>query len=168
MESKIVPNISREGKRTKRPVLQCNNCGRTSYLANTCNKKTKLNKFQIIEEGQCTEEKDVSNPDSAVSEDTPVEDYTIENITAFFEVTEVHTHMPQYSDDCYHLINIPVARMCKTKSAQGKGYTAGASCIISILINDIEAKVGLDTGTLCTCVGKDYLQAILSKWKNQI
>ncbi|MBW0585280.1 hypothetical protein O181_124995 [Austropuccinia psidii MF-1] len=60
------------------------------------------------------------------------------------------------------------SRMCKTKPARGKGYTAGASCITSILMNDIEAKVNLDTGEFCTCVGKDYLQAILPGWKNHL
>ncbi|MBW0578112.1 hypothetical protein O181_117827 [Austropuccinia psidii MF-1] len=58
--------------------------------------------------------------------------------------------------------------MCKAKPARGKGYTAGASCITSILMNDIEAKVNLDTGALCNCVGKDYLQAILPGWKHHL
>ncbi|MBW0564052.1 hypothetical protein O181_103767 [Austropuccinia psidii MF-1] len=123
--------------------------------------KTKINEFQVIEEAQCTAEKEESDLDSAFSEDTPVEDYLIENITAFFEVTEVHTHFPQDSEDCNHLINIHDAIMCKTKPARGKGYTAGASCITSILINDIRARVNLDTGAVCTCVGKDHIQAIL-------
>ncbi|MBW0465889.1 hypothetical protein O181_005604 [Austropuccinia psidii MF-1] len=35
-------------------------------------------------------------------------------------------------------------------------------------MNDIEAKVNLDTGAFCTCVGKDYLQAILPGWKNNL
>ncbi|MBW0543271.1 hypothetical protein O181_082986 [Austropuccinia psidii MF-1] len=35
-------------------------------------------------------------------------------------------------------------------------------------MNDIEAKVNLDTGAVCTCVGKDYLQAILPGWKNNL
>ncbi|MBW0534427.1 hypothetical protein O181_074142, partial [Austropuccinia psidii MF-1] len=95
---------------------------------------------QVIEEVQCTEEKEESDLDSEVSEDTPVEDYPIENNTAFFEVTEFHTHLPQYSEDFHNLMNIQDARMCKTKPARGKGYTAGASCATSILMNDIEAK----------------------------
>ncbi|MBW0560628.1 hypothetical protein O181_100343 [Austropuccinia psidii MF-1] len=147
MESKIVSKISREDKRPERPVLKCHKCGSTSHLANTCTKKTKINE---------------------VSEDTPVEDYPIENIKAFFDVTEVHTHLPQYSEDFHNLINIQDARMCKTKPARGKGYTAGASCITSILRIDTEARVNLDTGAFCTCVGKDYLQAILPGWKNHI
>ncbi|MBW0481636.1 hypothetical protein O181_021351 [Austropuccinia psidii MF-1] len=127
-----------------------------------------MNEVEVIEEVQCTEEKEESDQYSAVSEDTPLEDYPIEKTTAFFEVTEVHTHLPQYSEDCYNLINIQDARMCKTKPARGKDYTAGASCITSVLINDIEAKVKLDTGAFFTCVGKDYLQVILPEWKNHL
>ncbi|MBW0465542.1 hypothetical protein O181_005257 [Austropuccinia psidii MF-1] len=122
----------------------------------------------VIEEVQCAEEKEESDQDSAISEDTPVENYPIENITALFEVTEVHTHLPQLSKDCYNLINIQDARMFKTKPARGKGYTAGASCITSVLMNDVEAKVNLDTGAFCTCVGKDYLQVILPEYKNHL
>ncbi|MBW0576363.1 hypothetical protein O181_116078 [Austropuccinia psidii MF-1] len=58
--------------------------------------------------------------------------------------------------------------MCKTKPARGKRYTSGASCITSVLISDTETKVNLDTGAFCTCVGKDYLQAILPRWKNHL
>ncbi|MBW0478134.1 hypothetical protein O181_017849 [Austropuccinia psidii MF-1] len=167
MESKMVPTISREDRRPEKPVLKCHKCGSTSSLANTCTKKTKINEVQLIEEAQCTEEKEY-DLDSAVSEDTSVEDYPIENITTFFEVTEVHTHLPQYIEDCHNLINIQYARMCKTKLARGGGYTDGASCITSILMNDIEAKVNLDTGAFCTCVGKDYLQAIFPGWENHL
>ncbi|MBW0509198.1 hypothetical protein O181_048913 [Austropuccinia psidii MF-1] len=161
MESKMVSKTSREDKMPERPVLKCHKCGSTSNLAKNCTKKTKINEFQVIEEAQCTGEKEESDLDSAVSEDKPVEDYPIENITAFFEVTEVHNHFPQYSEDCHNLINIQDSRMCKTKSARGKGYTAGASCITSILMNDTEARVNLDKGEFCTCVGKYYLQDIL-------
>ncbi|MBW0561280.1 hypothetical protein O181_100995 [Austropuccinia psidii MF-1] len=123
MESKFFSKISREDRRPEKHVLKCHKCGSTSNLANTCTKKKKINEVQVIEEGQCTEEKEESDLDSEVSEDTPVEDYPIENITAFFEVTEFHTHLPQYT------------------------------------------KLNLDTGAFCTCVGKDYLQAILPGWK---
>ncbi|MBW0466593.1 hypothetical protein O181_006308 [Austropuccinia psidii MF-1] len=58
--------------------------------------------------------------------------------------------------------------MCKTKPARGKGYTAGASCITSVLINDVEAKVNLDTGAFCTLIGKEYLKIILPEWKNHL
>ncbi|MBW0498463.1 hypothetical protein O181_038178 [Austropuccinia psidii MF-1] len=106
MEFKMIPMISSEYKRPKIPVLKCHKGGRTSHLANTCTKKAKINEFQVIEEVQCDEEKEESDKDSAVSGDTPIEDYPIESIESFFEVTEVHTHLPQYSEDCYKLINI--------------------------------------------------------------
>ncbi|MBW0483296.1 hypothetical protein O181_023011 [Austropuccinia psidii MF-1] len=168
MESKMVPKISREDRKPERPVLKCHKCGRISHLANTCTKNTKINEAQVIEEFQCTEEKEKSDLDYTVSEDTPVEDYPIENITAFFEVTEVYAHLPQCSEDFHNLINIQDARMCKAKPARGKGYTAGASCITSVMMNDIKAKVNLDTGAFCSCVGKDHLQAILTGWKNHL
>ncbi|MBW0509079.1 hypothetical protein O181_048794 [Austropuccinia psidii MF-1] len=168
MEFKMVPKISREDRRPERPVLKCPKCWSTSHLANPCTKKTKINEVKVIEEVQCTEEKEEPEQDCAVSEDIPVEYYPIENITAFFEVTEVHTHLPHNSEDCYNLINIEDGRMCKTKHARGKGYTAGASCITSILINDIEGKVKLDTGAFCTCVGKHYLQPMLPGCKNNL
>ncbi|MBW0582732.1 hypothetical protein O181_122447 [Austropuccinia psidii MF-1] len=73
MESKIVPKIFREDRRAEKPVLKCHKCGSTSHLANTCTKKTKINEVQVIEKVQCTEEKEESDLDSAVSEATPVE-----------------------------------------------------------------------------------------------
>ncbi|MBW0550176.1 hypothetical protein O181_089891 [Austropuccinia psidii MF-1] len=168
IESNIVSKIPREDRRPERPVLKLHKCGSTSHLANTCTKKTKINEVHVIEEVHCTEEKEECDQYSAISEDTPVEDYRIENITAFFEVTEGNTHLPQYSEDCYTLINIQDSRMCKTKPAGGKGYNSGASCMTSVLMNDIEAKVNLDTGAFGTCVGKDYLQVILPEWKNHL
>ncbi|MBW0531283.1 hypothetical protein O181_070998 [Austropuccinia psidii MF-1] len=150
MESKMVSKTSREDKRPEGPVLKCHKCGSTSHLANTFTKKAKINEAQVIEEVPCTEEKEEPDIYSAASEDKPVEDYPIENITAFFEVTEVHTHLLKYREYCNSLINIQDSRMCKTKPARGKKYTSGASCITSILMNDIEAKVNLDTGAFCT------------------
>ncbi|MBW0520607.1 hypothetical protein O181_060322 [Austropuccinia psidii MF-1] len=120
MESKMVSKTSREDKMPEKPVLKCHKCGSTSNLAKTCIKKTKVNEAQVIEEIKCSEEKEESDLYSGVSEDTTVEDYPIENIAAFFEVTEVHTHLPQYSEDFHNLINIRDSRMCKTKTARGK------------------------------------------------
>ncbi|MBW0518494.1 hypothetical protein O181_058209 [Austropuccinia psidii MF-1] len=73
--TKMVSKTSREDKRPERPFLKCPKCGSTSHLANTCTKKAKINEVQVIEEVQCTEHKEESDLDSAVSEDKPVEDY---------------------------------------------------------------------------------------------
>ncbi|MBW0540890.1 hypothetical protein O181_080605 [Austropuccinia psidii MF-1] len=148
MESKMVAKISREDRNPERSVLKCHKCKSTSHLANILTKRKKINEVQVIEQAQCTKEKEVCDLYYAVPEDTSVEDYPIENITAFLEVTEVHTHLPQYSEDCHNLISIQDARMCKARPARGKGYISGASCITSILTDDIEAKVNLDTGKI--------------------
>ncbi|MBW0550542.1 hypothetical protein O181_090257 [Austropuccinia psidii MF-1] len=145
IESKMVPKISRDDKRPEKPVLKCHKCGSTSHLANTYTKRQKSMRLKSLKKI-----------------------LFIDNITAFFEVTEVHTHLPLYSEDCYNLINIQDARMCKTKPARGKGYTSGASGITSVLINDVEAKINLDTGAFFTFIGKDYLQIILPEGKNHL
>ncbi|MBW0464677.1 hypothetical protein O181_004392 [Austropuccinia psidii MF-1] len=73
IESKMVTKISREDKRPERPVLKCHKYESTSLLANNCTKNTKTNEVQIIEEAQYTEEKEESDQDSSVSEETQVE-----------------------------------------------------------------------------------------------
>ncbi|MBW0508917.1 hypothetical protein O181_048632 [Austropuccinia psidii MF-1] len=117
---------------------------------------------------QYTDKKEESDQDSAVFNETLVEDYSIEKITNFFEVTEINTHLPQYSENFYGLINIQDSRMCKSETARGKGYISGASCITSVLINDVEAQVNLDPGRFYTCIGKDYLEFILPEWKKHM
>ncbi|MBW0521551.1 hypothetical protein O181_061266 [Austropuccinia psidii MF-1] len=117
----MVSTTFREDKRPERPVLKYHKCGSTSHLANTSTRRANINEAQVIEEDQCTEEKEEYDLDYEVSEDTPVEDYPIEKITAFFEVTEFHTHLPQYREYCNKLINIQDSRMCKAKPARGRG-----------------------------------------------
>ena len=58
------------------------------------------------------------------------------------------------------LIHLQDAQIQKTKPGRGKGYTAGAFCITNIVIKNREAKLRLDSGAFCTCVGKDYLDRI--------
>ncbi|MBW0569950.1 hypothetical protein O181_109665 [Austropuccinia psidii MF-1] len=163
MGSKIILKISREDII---PALKCPKCEITSHLSNTCTKKTKIDEFKYIEEVQCADEKEKSEQYSEFSEDTTVEKYYIENNTAFFEVTEVHSPLPNYSEDWYSMIKIQDARIHSTKPSRGKEYTAGESCIRLILINDYEDKGNLDTGAFCTFIGKDNLQIILPEWKN--
>ncbi|MBW0562510.1 hypothetical protein O181_102225 [Austropuccinia psidii MF-1] len=168
IESKIVSETFRQDRRPERHVLECIKCRSTSHLKNTCTKNTKINEVQVIDKVHCAEEKEESDQDSVISGNTPVVYYPIENITAFFEVTEVYTHLPQYSKDCYNPINIQDFRICKSQPARGKGYTAVTPCITPVLLNGLEAQVNLDTGELCTCVGKDFLQNILHEWKNHL
>ncbi|MBW0576773.1 hypothetical protein O181_116488 [Austropuccinia psidii MF-1] len=64
-------------------------------------------------------------------------------------------------------IHVQVAKMQKTKPARVKGYKAGSSCITNIVINNREVKIHLDSGSFCTCVGKDYLDKIYTNWKDK-
>ncbi|MBW0507831.1 hypothetical protein O181_047546 [Austropuccinia psidii MF-1] len=66
------------------------------------------------------------------------------------------------------LIDVQDAKIQKAKPARGKCYTAGASCITDIVINNREAKLHLDSGAFCTCVGKDYLDKINTNWKKNL
>ncbi|MBW0522502.1 hypothetical protein O181_062217 [Austropuccinia psidii MF-1] len=96
MESKIIPKTSREDRRPERPALKCHEFGRTSHLAITFTKNTTKNEVRVIKGVQCTEGKEESDQDSAISDDTPSGDYPIENI-------------------------IQDAKMCKIKPAREKG-----------------------------------------------
>ncbi|MBW0539847.1 hypothetical protein O181_079562 [Austropuccinia psidii MF-1] len=82
-----------------------------------------------------------------------------------FEDTDIHTHLPQYSDECMDLIHMQDAKMHKTKPARGNSSTDGGSCITNIVINNREAELHLDSGDFCTCVGNNYLGRIYPNWK---
>ncbi|MBW0533115.1 hypothetical protein O181_072830 [Austropuccinia psidii MF-1] len=138
--------------------LKFHKCGSTSHLENTCLKKTRINEIDIDKVKDTKETNNVSlhDTDSEPSEEEEVPDeLSIENINFSFVVTGVHTHLPKYSCKCMDLIHVQDAKMKKTKPSRGKGYTDGSSCITNIVINNREAKLHLDWGAFCTCVGKD-------------
>ncbi|MBW0586792.1 hypothetical protein O181_126507, partial [Austropuccinia psidii MF-1] len=109
---------------------------------------TRINEIEIEkDDAKETNDVHVHESDSEPSEEEELPDeLSIENINFSFEVTEVHTHLPQYSDECMDLIHIKDAKMQNTKPAIGNGYTAGSSCITNIVINNTEAKIHLDSG----------------------
>ncbi|MBW0558464.1 hypothetical protein O181_098179 [Austropuccinia psidii MF-1] len=162
--------ISKPNKPQDRIPLRFHKCGSTSHLASTCPKKTRINEIEIVKDDtKETDDVHVHESDSEPSEEEELpEDHSIENINVSFVVTEVHTHLPQYSDECMDLIHVQDAKMQKPKPARGKGYTAGSSCITNIVINNTEAKIHLDSGAFCTCVGKNYLDKIYTNWKDKI
>ncbi|MBW0534871.1 hypothetical protein O181_074586 [Austropuccinia psidii MF-1] len=138
--------ISKPNTPHDKAPLKCPKCGSTSHLANTCPKKTRINEIEMEKEGDTQEANDVSL-DESHSEPSEEEEITdklcIENINVSFKVTKVHTHLPQYSDECMNLIHVQDAKMQKPKPARGKGYTAGSSCITEIVINNKEDKIHL-------------------------
>ncbi|MBW0503925.1 hypothetical protein O181_043640 [Austropuccinia psidii MF-1] len=152
---KPIPNPN---KPHDKAPLKCHKCGSTSHLANTCPKKTKINDIEIdkFEDKKETNKLSLHESDSEPSEEDEIPDELgTENIDVSFEVTEVHTHLQQYSNECMDLIHVQDAKMQKSKPARGKFYTSGACCITNVVINNREAKLHLDSGAFCTCFGKD-------------
>ncbi|MBW0506761.1 hypothetical protein O181_046476 [Austropuccinia psidii MF-1] len=158
------PNIPHE-----KDPLKCHKCGCTSHLANTCPKKTIINEIEIgKDDTKETNDVPVHKIDSEPSEEEELPDeLSIENINVSFEVTEFHTHLPQYSDEFMDLIHVEDAKMQKPKPVRGKGYTAVSSCITNIVTRNRESKIHIDSGAFCTCVGKDYLDKIYTNWKDK-
>ncbi|MBW0509472.1 hypothetical protein O181_049187 [Austropuccinia psidii MF-1] len=162
--------ISKPNKPHDKAPLKCHKYGSTSYLANNCPKRTRINEIEI--EKDDTEESNdvpVHESDSEPSEEEEsLDEVSIENINVSFKGTEVHTHLPQYSDECMDLIHMQDAKMQKAKPARGKAYTAGSSCITNIVINNRAARIPLDSGAFCTCVGKDYIDKIYTNWQDKL
>ncbi|MBW0547586.1 hypothetical protein O181_087301 [Austropuccinia psidii MF-1] len=101
--------------------------------------KTIINEIEI-EDTKETNVVSVHESDSEPSEEEePPDQLSIEDTNVSFEVTKLHTHLPQYSDKCMDLIHVQDAKMQRTKPARGKGSTAGSSCITHIVIKDREA-----------------------------
>ncbi|MBW0554448.1 hypothetical protein O181_094163 [Austropuccinia psidii MF-1] len=108
--------MSKPNKPQDRLPLKCHKCRSTSHLANTCPKKARVNDINVEKVEDTNETTDVSlhESDSEPSEEGEVpEDLSIENINVSFEVTEVNTHLPQYSDECMDLIHVQDAKMKK-------------------------------------------------------
>ncbi|MBW0533079.1 hypothetical protein O181_072794 [Austropuccinia psidii MF-1] len=119
--------IPKPNKPHYKAPLKCHKCGSTSYLANTCPKKTRINEIEIdkVEDTKETNDFSLHDSDSDPSGEEEVPDeLSIENINVYFEVTEVHTHLPQYSDECMYLIHVQDTKIQNNKPARGKGYTA--------------------------------------------
>ncbi|MBW0539620.1 hypothetical protein O181_079335 [Austropuccinia psidii MF-1] len=155
--------IPKPNKPHEEAPLKCHKCGSTSHLANNCPKKTRINVIEI-EKDDTKETNDipVHESDSEPSEEEELpEELSIENINVSFEVREVHTHLPQYSDECMDLIHVKDAKIQKTKPARGKGYTAGSSCITNIVINNREAKRHFDSALFVLVLEKIILTRLI-------
>ncbi|MBW0528198.1 hypothetical protein O181_067913 [Austropuccinia psidii MF-1] len=120
-------------------LLRFHKCGSTFHFSNTCPKKTRINEIEIdkVEDTKKKDNVSLHDSDSEASEEEEVPDeLSIENMSVSFEVTEVHTHFPQYSEESMDLIRVKDAKIQKAKPARGKGYTSGSSCITNIVINN--------------------------------
>ncbi|MBW0539467.1 hypothetical protein O181_079182 [Austropuccinia psidii MF-1] len=118
MDNKTGGNpIPKPNKPHDKVPLQSHKCGSKSHLANTCPKKTRINEIEI-EKDDTKETKDVSvhESDSEPSEEEELPD----EISVSFEVTEVHTHLPHYSDECMDLIHVQDSKLQKPNQPEAK------------------------------------------------
>ncbi|MBW0497344.1 hypothetical protein O181_037059 [Austropuccinia psidii MF-1] len=67
-----------------------------------------------------------------------------------------------------YLIHVQDSEMQKPKPTRGNLYPAVSSCITNIVINNKEAKIHLESGAFCTCVGKDYCGMIHTNWQERL
>ncbi|MBW0505958.1 hypothetical protein O181_045673 [Austropuccinia psidii MF-1] len=84
-----------------------------------------------------------------------------------YEVLDVNSSLPQVGTSDTILTNIQYSKLHRTKPAKGMGYTAGKSGISIVMVGTQEAKVNLDPGAYCTCVGKNYLKSIVPYWEGK-
>ncbi|MBW0504106.1 hypothetical protein O181_043821 [Austropuccinia psidii MF-1] len=143
--------------------IQCHKCGGIGSLANNCLKKEKINEIVETEdyneeEEELYSEKDTEKSATSESDEINIINAQINNIDLLYEVLEVNSNLPQVGTSDTSLANIQDARLYNTKPAKGMGYTAGKSSISIVMVSNQEAKVSLDTGAYCTCVGKGCLK----------
>ncbi|MBW0506865.1 hypothetical protein O181_046580 [Austropuccinia psidii MF-1] len=162
--------ISNTNRPQARAPLKFHKCGSTSHFDNTCPKKTRINEIEIekYEDTKETNDLSLNESDSEPSEEEELPDQlSIEKINLSFEVTEVHTHLSQASDEFMDLIHVQDSKMQKTNTSRGKCYTARSSCITNIVIHNKETKIHIASGAFCTCFGKNYLDRIYTNLQEQ-
>ncbi|MBW0572142.1 hypothetical protein O181_111857, partial [Austropuccinia psidii MF-1] len=145
---------------------KCRKRGGIGHLANNCLKKAKI--YEIVEteehndkEEESDAEKDTEESETFESDEINVINAQINTIDLIYEVLDVNSTLPQVGTSDTSLINIQDAKLYRTKPEKGMGYTAGKSSIITVMVENKEAKVNLDTGAYCTCGYKSYLKTIV-------
>ncbi|MBW0522426.1 hypothetical protein O181_062141 [Austropuccinia psidii MF-1] len=135
-------------------------------LSQKCLKQEKINEVVETEDHNDREEESDSEQDTEESETSESDEITrinaqIHNIDLIYEGLDVNSNLPQVGISDRSLTNIQDAKFYRTKPAKGIGYTHGKSSISIVMVENQEAKVNLDTGADCTCVGKSYLKTIV-------
>ncbi|MBW0514917.1 hypothetical protein O181_054632 [Austropuccinia psidii MF-1] len=149
-------------------VRKCHTCQSTTYLANRCPKRGKINEIDIEKEPD-VEKDDIieDNSDDKSSIFSELSKY-IENINATFEIIESYFHLPQLSTGQLDLSKVQDAQVMRTKPNRGKGYTAGNSCITEVVIGNKPTKLLPHPGAFCSCVGKSFLKTCVPNFEDQL
>ncbi|MBW0586609.1 hypothetical protein O181_126324 [Austropuccinia psidii MF-1] len=153
--------------------IKFHKCGGIGHLANRCLKKARINEIVETEshndkEEEYDSEKETEESETSESDDINIINAQINNIDIIYEVLDVNSNLPQVQTSDRNLTNVQDAKTYRAKPAEGMGYTAGKSSISIVMVDNQEAKVNLDTGAYCTCVGKSYLRTIVPDWKEKL
>ncbi|MBW0555030.1 hypothetical protein O181_094745 [Austropuccinia psidii MF-1] len=162
------PNTSNNNEQRK-----CHQCGIIGHLANNCLEKAKINEIVETEdynekEEESDSEKETEESETSESDEINIINAQINNIDIIYEVIDVNSNLPQAGTSDTNLTDIQDAKLYRTKPAKGMGYTAGKSSISIFMVDNPEAKVNLDTGAYCTCVGKSYLKTFVLDWQEKL
>ncbi|MBW0514062.1 hypothetical protein O181_053777 [Austropuccinia psidii MF-1] len=161
------PNTSNNNEQSK-----CHECGGIGQLANNCLKKAKINEIVEAENHNDKEEESDSERETEESETSKSDEINIINVQIYdidivYKVLDVISNLPQVKTSDTNLTNVQDAKLYRNKPARGMGYTAGKSSISIVMVDNQEAKVNLDTGAYCTCIGKGYLRTIVQDWQEK-
>ncbi|MBW0569218.1 hypothetical protein O181_108933 [Austropuccinia psidii MF-1] len=113
-------------------------------------------------------EQDSEESETSESDEANIINAQINNLYLIYEVLDVNSNLPQVGTSDKSLTNIQDAKFYRTKPEKGMGYTDGNSSISFIMVGNQDAKVNLDTGAYCTCVGKSYLKTSVPDWEEKI
>ncbi|MBW0489408.1 hypothetical protein O181_029123 [Austropuccinia psidii MF-1] len=115
-------------------IRKCPICQIITHLANVCPRKGNINEIQIEKEPDVGKDDDVENSDDKSS---IFFEYSkdIEKSNATFNIMESYSHFPQLRNGKLDLSRIQHAKLMKTKPNRGKGYTAGNSCMMEVVID---------------------------------
>ncbi|MBW0554321.1 hypothetical protein O181_094036 [Austropuccinia psidii MF-1] len=145
---------------------------RETFKPNTSNSNEQIKCHKCGEDHNYKEEESYSEKDteeSGTSESDEINKINaqINNIDLIYEVLDVNSNLPQVGTSDTSLTNIQDAKLYRTNPAKGMGYTAGKSSISIVMVENQEAKVSLDTGEYCVCVGESYLKTIVPDWEEK-
>ncbi|KAG0140712.1 hypothetical protein CROQUDRAFT_52838, partial [Cronartium quercuum f. sp. fusiforme G11] len=81
---------------------------------------------------------------------------------------QAEAEVPQTWNKKHGVEHIVDARLMLTRPIAGKAHTMGHHSLTTVIINNKEAKLLLDSGASCSVVGSRYLNEIVPDWKDMI